>query len=94
MSLPTFQRVPKIFGRILDGTLTGFSIAGEIEEEDTMYDGDLEKRSHHQDFTLSELSFVDVPANQFANVVSIQKSGEVTGMLLRHSLKRLLLRSR
>ena len=32
-------------------------------------------------FTLSELSLVDVPANQFANVVSIQKSGEVTGML-------------
>ena len=68
--------------KVLDGTLTGFSIAGEIEEEDTMYDGDLEKSIRIiKDFTLSELSLVDVPANQFANVVSIQKSGEVTGML-------------
>ena len=68
--------------KVLDGTLSGFSIAGEIDEEDTMYDGDLEKSIRIiKGFTLSELSLVDVPANQFANVVSIQKSGEVTGML-------------
>ena len=68
--------------KVLDGTLSGFSIAGEIDEEDTMYDGDLEKSIRViKGFTLSELSLVDVPANQFANVVSIQKSGEVTGML-------------
>jgi DNA repair exonuclease SbcCD ATPase subunit len=30
---------------------------------------------------LSELSLVDVPANQYANVLSIQKNGDVTGML-------------
>ena len=68
--------------KVLDGTLSGFSIAGEIDEEDTMYDGDLEKSIRViKGFTLSELSLVDVPANQFANVVSIQKSGEITGML-------------
>ena len=68
--------------KVLDGTLSGFSIAGEIDEEDTMYDGDLEKSIRViKGFTLSELSLVDVPANQFANVVSIQKSGELTGML-------------
>ena len=68
--------------KVLDGTLSGFSIAGEIDEEDTMYDGELEKSIRViKGFTLSELSLVDVPANQFANVVSIQKSGEITGML-------------
>jgi hypothetical protein len=68
--------------KILDGTLTGFSIAGSIDEEDTMYDGDLEKSVRViKEFTLSELSLVDVPANQFANVLSIQKNGDVTGML-------------
>jgi len=47
-----------------------------------MYDGDLEKSIRViKGFTLSELSLVDVPADQFANVVSIQKSGEITGML-------------
>jgi predicted nucleic acid-binding Zn-ribbon protein len=68
--------------KVLDGTLTGFSIAGDIDEEDTMFDGDLEKSIRViKGFTLSELSLVDVPANQFANVLSIQKNGEVTGML-------------
>ena len=68
--------------KVLDGTLTGFSIAGDIDEEDTMYDGDLEKSIRViKEFTLSELSLVDVPANQFANVLSIQKSGELSGML-------------
>ena len=68
--------------KVLDGTLTGFSIAGDIDEEDTMYDGDLEKSIRViKEFTLSELSLVDVPANQFANVLSIQKNGDVTGML-------------
>ena len=68
--------------KVLDGTLTGFSIAGDIDEEDTMYDGDLEKSIRViKEFTLSELSLVDVPANQFANVLSIQKNGELSGML-------------
>ena len=68
--------------KVLDGTLTGFSIGGEINDDDTIYDADLEKSIRViKDFSLTELSLVDVPANQFANVLSIQKSGEMTGML-------------
>jgi len=68
--------------KVLDGTLAGFSIAGEITEEDTIYDADLEKSVRIiKDYSLSELSLVDVPANQYANVLSIQKNGDVTGML-------------
>jgi len=68
--------------KVLDGTLTGFSIGGEINEDDTIYDAELEKSIRIiKDFSLTELSLVDVPANQFANVLSIQKNGEMTGML-------------
>ena len=68
--------------KVLDGTLSGFSIAGDITEDDTIYDADLEKNVRIiKDYSLSELSLVDVPANQYANVLSIQKNGDVTGML-------------
>lgn len=68
--------------KVLDGTLAGFSIAGDITEDDTVYDADLEKSVRIiKDYSLSELSLVDVPANQYANVLSIQKNGDVTGML-------------
>ena len=68
--------------KVLDGTLSGFSIAGDITEDDTVYDADLEKNVRIiKDYSLSELSLVDVPANQYANVLSIQKNGDVTGML-------------
>ena len=68
--------------KVLDGTLAGFSIAGDITEEDSVYDADLEKSVRIiKDYSLSELSLVDVPANQYANVLSIQKNGDVTGML-------------
>ena len=68
--------------KVLDGTLAGFSIAGDITEEDSVYDADLEKSVRIiKDYSLSELSLVDVPANQYANVLSIQKNGDVTGLL-------------
>ena len=68
--------------KVLDGTLSGFSIAGDITEDDTVYDAELEKNVRIiKDYSLSELSLVDVPANQYANVLSIQKNGDVTGML-------------
>ena len=74
------QRLP--VQKVLDGTLTGFSIAGEITEDDTIYDASLEKNIRIiKDYSLSELSLVDVPANQYANVLSIQKNGDFTGML-------------
>jgi phage head maturation protease len=66
--------------KVLDGTLTGFSIGGAIEKTESAYDENLDKsvRIVH-DYNLVELSLVDSPANHLANVVSIEKSkdGEV-----------------
>ena len=60
--------------KVLDGTLTGFSIGGEIHDAEDVYDEDLGKRYQViKEYSLSELSLVDNPANQFANVVSIEK---------------------
>lgn len=60
--------------KVLDGTLTGFSIGGSIKDTEKAYDEDLDKsiRIIH-DYDLVELSLVDNPANQLANVVSIEK---------------------
>jgi len=60
--------------KVLDGTLTGFSIGGSIKEVEKAYDEDVDKsiRIIH-DYDLVELSLVDNPANQLANVISIEK---------------------
>jgi hypothetical protein len=61
--------------KVLDGTLTGFSIGGEINDADDIYDEEMNKSYRViKDYSLSELSLVDNPANQFANVLSIEKS--------------------
>lgn len=60
--------------KVLDGTLTGFSIGGSIKKFDDVYDEDLSKSVRIiKEYELHELSLVDNPANQFANVISIQK---------------------
>jgi len=64
-----------------------FSIGGEILEADTVYDGELQKSIRFiKDYALVELSLVDNPANQLANVFSITKSADgattVTGMIV------------
>ena len=60
--------------KVLDGTLTGFSIGGEIDESEDVYDEEMNKAYRViKEYSLSELSLVDNPANQFANVVSIEK---------------------
>lgn len=67
--------------KVLDGTLTGFSIGGNILEADTEYVADLGKTVRFiKDYDLIELSLVDNPANQLANVFSITKAsnGSVT----------------
>ena len=71
--------------KVLDGTLSGFSIGGSINKADTI--NDLEKYDEPvrliKDYDLVELSLVDNPANQLANVFSIQKGDigfTVTGM--------------
>jgi hypothetical protein len=60
--------------KVLDGTLTGFSIGGVIKDSENSYDANMDKTIRIvKDYELHELSLVDNPANQFANVVSIQK---------------------
>jgi uncharacterized protein YoxC len=67
--------------KVLDGTLTGFSIGGNIKKFDDEYDDKMEKTVRIiKEYELHELSLVDNPANQFANVISIEK-GELGGFL-------------
>ena len=71
--------------KVLDGTLTGFSIGGEINEASTEWVEEAQTTVRFiKDYDLVELSLVDNPANQLANIYSIQKnkSGEsvVKGM--------------
>ena len=63
--------------KVLDGTLTGFSIGGEINVADNEFNKDAGKSVRViKDYDLVELSLVDNPANQLANVFSIQKSAD------------------
>jgi archaellum component FlaC len=67
--------------KVLDGTLTGFSIGGNIKKFDDQYDEKLDKSVRViKEYDLFELSLVDNPANQFANVISIEK-GQLGGFL-------------
>jgi archaellum component FlaC len=61
--------------KVLDGTLTGFSIGGNINDSEDIYNEDIDKSIRIiKDYELYELSLVDNPANQYANVVSIEKN--------------------
>lgn len=67
--------------KVLDGTLSGFSIGGEINEASNEFVKEAGRTVRFiTDYDLVELSLVDNPANQLANVFSIQKSatGSVT----------------
>jgi hypothetical protein len=60
--------------KVLDGTLTGFSIGGRMNKWDDGYDEKSETQIRIiKDYDLIELSLVDSPANQFANIVSVEK---------------------
>jgi hypothetical protein len=60
--------------KVLDGTLSGFSIGGKMNKWDDAYDAKLDKSVRViKDYDLIELSLVDTPANQLANVLSIEK---------------------
>jgi hypothetical protein len=64
-----------IWEMVLDGTLTGFSIGGAIRDTDTELDEESNKTVRViKEYDLVELSLVDSPANQFANIFSIQKT--------------------
>ncbi len=61
--------------KVLDGTLSGFSIGGRMNKYDDAYDEKLNKPIRIiKEYDLLELSLVDSPANQFANVLSIEKN--------------------
>lgn len=66
--------------KVLDGTLTGFSIGGNIVEA-SYEPGDKEDNRVIKDYELMELSLVDSPANPLANIFSIQKNDD--GMIMK-----------
>jgi hypothetical protein len=60
--------------KVLDGTLTGFSIGGRMNKWDDAYDEKSDTQIRViKEYDLVELSLVDSPANQFANIVSVEK---------------------
>lgn len=72
--------------KVLDGTLSAFSIKGPIIESEMEFSKDAGGPVRIvKDYDLEELSLVDSGGNQYANVVSIMKvNGEtqVTGMIV------------
>jgi hypothetical protein len=67
--------------KVLDGTLTGFSIGGSVKDYEDTFDEDVSKSIRIiKEYDLFELSLVDNPANQYANVISIEK-GHAGGYL-------------
>jgi hypothetical protein len=71
--------------KVLDGTYSGFSIGGNIKSYDDDFDEAMDKSIRViKEYELFELSLVDNPANQFANIVSIEKvdgKNVIDGML-------------
>jgi hypothetical protein len=60
--------------KVIDGTYTGFSIGGKMNKWDDAYDEKSDKSIRViKEYDLVELSLVDSPANQFANIVSVEK---------------------
>jgi Caudovirus prohead serine protease len=64
--------------KVLDGTLSGFSIGGEILESEQVFDKALGAMIRMiTKYALIELSVVDSPANQLANILSVVKNDGV-----------------
>jgi hypothetical protein len=60
--------------KVLDGTYTGFSIGGRMNKWDDAYDEKSDSQIRIiKEYDLVELSLVDSPANQFANILSVEK---------------------
>jgi hypothetical protein len=66
--------------KVLDGTYSGFSIGGNIKKFDDEYNEGMDKAVRIiKEYELHELSLVDNPANQFANIFSVEKvNGQTT----------------
>ena len=66
-----------VWTKCQDGTLSGFSIGGNVVKTSYVYDEKLAKNIQViEDYELTELSLVDNPANQFANITAIRKSAD------------------
>lgn len=60
-----------------DGTISGFSIGGRVSKTSKHYDENVGSTINVIDeYVLTELSLVDNPANQFANITAIRKSAD------------------
>lgn len=60
--------------KVLDGTLSGFSIQGPINDSVREFSKEIGRPVHIiKDYDLNELSLVDSPANQLANVTTVMK---------------------
>lgn len=65
-----------VWEMVLDGTLTGFSIGGDNVEAETKFTKDNRPVRYVTSYRMNELSLVDNPANQYSNILSIQKSAD------------------
>lgn len=70
---------PNVWEMVIDGTLTGFSIGGNITKAETQFVKDADGGQGRnirfiKEYELVELSLVDSPANQMANIVSVTKA--------------------
>lgn len=68
---------PDTWEKVLDGTLSGFSVKGGILKQHTEFVPDEDRSIRFIDaYALEELSLVDSPCNQLANVFSIEKTAD------------------
>jgi phage shock protein A len=66
--------------KVLDNTLTGFSIGGNIVQS-SFEPGDEKEHRVIKEYDLMELSLVDTPANPLANIFSIQKNADGSSVI-------------
>lgn len=73
---------PATWEKVLDGTLSGFSIGGNITEQESKFVKDAGENGKVirfiKAYDLVELSLVDNPANQLSNIFSIVKNSDGT----------------
>lgn len=76
---------PTTWEKVLDGTLTGFSIGGNILKSEDVFDKAAGSAVRVvTEYELVELSLVDSPANKLANVISVHKTADgifIDGMM-------------
>jgi hypothetical protein len=66
---------PEAWEKVLDGTYTGFSIGGRINEAEKVFDPESGKMIRRvTDYDLVEVSLVDSPMHPLANVLQIVKA--------------------